>query len=72
MEIKVSRTLVQDERVFNSVLGSISHEDVFWFDNTTGYFDSVEARAILFEDFTHTRVIYISILPEATEIRTPS
>lgn len=57
MEIKVSWALVQDERVFKNVLGSISHEDVLWIDKTSGCFDSIKSRPILFKDFTRTIVI---------------
>ena len=57
MEIKVSWTLVQDERIFKNVLGSISHEDVFWIDKTGGHFDSIKPTPILFKDFARTIVI---------------
>ena len=56
MEIKVSWTLVQEERIFKNVLGSISHEDVFWIDNTSGCFDSIKPTPILFKDFAHTLI----------------
>lgn len=75
MEIKVSWTLVQDERIFENVfVVSKFHEDVFWIDETGGCFNSFKTRPILCKDFTRTIVecFHLSILPCVFEIRTPS
>ena len=72
MKIKVSWTLVQDERIFKNVsVVSKFHKDVFWIDNTSWCFDSVKARTIRFEDFAQTPVKYTTFLPDTLEIRTP-
>lgn len=73
MNVKVSWTLVQDERVFKNVsVVSKFHEDVFWINDVVGCFDSIKPRPILFKDFTHTLDIKTSMLPPAFKIRTPS
>lgn len=75
VEIKISRTLVQDERVFNNVfVFSKFHEDVFWVDKTRGSFDSFKTRPILRKDFpcTIVEIFYFCVLECVFEIRNTS
>ena len=71
MNVKVSWALVQDERIFKNVPRSIFHEDVFWVNDTVGYFDGIKPLSIWFGNFAHAFIIPLKILPKAFEIRTP-